>query len=99
MQELVRAYNITTGSTAQASCACSPLHRDSSCGDPHCRWVRNTTFTAEWEVQDTEYDAAVRVDEDRDEEERQREEAERALARPVQLPTRCRAGGANAAAS
>ena len=61
--------------------------------------MRNTTFTAEWEVQDTEYDAAVRVDEDRDEEERQREEAERALARPVQLPTRCRAGGANAAAS
>ena len=28
MQELVRAYNITTGSTAQAPCACSPLHRD-----------------------------------------------------------------------
>ena len=85
MQELVRAYNITTGSTAQASCACSPLHRDSSCGDPHCRWVRNTTFTAEREAQDAEYDAAMRVDEDRDEEERQREEAERALAGPVQL--------------
>eukprot|EP01048_Picozoa_sp_COSAG05_P015199 COSAG05_NODE_1805_length_4045_cov_24.194015_5_plen_76_part_00 len=28
MQELVRAYNIATGSVAQASCACSPLHRD-----------------------------------------------------------------------
>ena len=85
MQELVRAYNITTGSVAQASCECSPLHRDSSCGDPHCRWVRNTTFTAEREAQDAEYDEAVRAEEDRDEEERQREEAERALAGPVQL--------------
>ena len=30
-----RAYNIITGSVAQASCECSPLHRDSSCDDPH----------------------------------------------------------------
>ena len=85
MQELVRAYNITTGSVAQASCECSPVHRDSSCGDPHCRWVRNTTFTAEREAQDAEYAATLRVDEDRDEEERQRQEAEHALAEPVQL--------------
>ena len=76
-----RAYNIITGSVAQASCECSPLHRDSSCGDPHCRWVRNTTFTAEREAQDAEYAAALRADEDRDEEERQREEAEQALVR------------------
>ena len=47
--------------------------------------MRNTTFTAEREAQDAEYDAAMRVDEDRDEEERQHEEAERALAGPVQL--------------
>ena len=69
----------------EAPCECSPLHRDSSCGDLHCRWVRSTTFTAEREAQDVEYDAAVRADEERGEEERQREEVERALAAPVQL--------------
>ena len=69
---------------SSAPCACSPLHRDSSCGDPRCRWVR-PTFTAEREIQDAEYAEAVRADEERDEEERQREEAEQALAGPVQV--------------
>ena len=61
------------------------IYSDPSCGDPHCRWVRNTTFTAEREAQDAEYAATLRADEDRNEEERQRQEAEQALAGPVQL--------------
>ena len=78
-------YSTTaTESTSSAPCACSPIHRDSSCGDPRCRWVR-PTFTAEREIQDAEYAEAVRADEERDEEERQREEAEQALAGPVQV--------------
>ena len=87
MQELERAYSPAAVENASpTSCACSPLHRDPSCGDPHCRWIRpRPTFTAEREAQDVEYAAAVRNDEDRDEEERQREEAERALAGPVQV--------------
>ena len=86
-EELERAYSPTAVESASStSCACSPLHRDSSCGDPHCRWVRpRPTFTAEREAQDVEYAAAVRYEEDRDEEERQREEAERALVGPVQV--------------
>ena len=84
MQDLERAYSTTTESAPLASCACSPFHRDSSCGDPRCRWVR-PTFTAEREAQDAEYAEAVRADADRDEEERQREEAEQALAGPVQV--------------
>ena len=87
MQELERAYSPAAVENASpTSCACSPLHRDPSCGDPHCRWIRpRPTFTAEREAQDVEYAAAVRNDEDRDEEERQREEAERTLAGPVQV--------------
>ena len=87
MQELERAYNTNAVESASStSCACSPLHRDSSCGDPNCRWVRpRPTFTAEREAQDVEYAAAVRYEEDRDEEERQREEAEQALAGLVQV--------------
>ena len=47
--------------------------------------MRGTTFTVERVVQDVEYAAALRANEDRDEEERQREEAEQALAGPIQL--------------
>ena len=85
MQELAGAYSTTaTESASSAPCACSPIHRDSSCGDPRCRWVR-PTFTAEREIQDAENAEAVRADEARDEAERQREEAEHALAGPVQV--------------
>ena len=85
MQELVGAYSTTAvESASSAPCACSPIHRDSSCGDPRCRWVR-PNFTAERESQDAEYAEAVRADEARDETERQRDEAERALAGPVQV--------------
>ena len=85
MQELVGAYStIAEASASSAMCECSPIHRDSACGDPRCRWVR-PNFTAERESQDAEYAAAVRADEARDETERQRDEAERALAGPVQV--------------
>ena len=56
MQDLVRAYSTAARNATQASCECSPIHRDSSCDNPHCRWIRGTTFTAEREAQD-----AVRV--------------------------------------
>ena len=85
MQELVGAYStIAEASASSAVCECSPIHRDSACGDPRCRWVR-PNFTAERESQDAEYAAAVRADEARDETERQRAEPERALAGPVQV--------------
>ena len=85
MQELVGAYStIAEASASSAMCECSPIHRDSACGDPRCRWVR-PNFTAERESQDAEYAAAVRADEARDATERQRDEAEHALAGPVQV--------------
>jgi hypothetical protein len=65
---------------AQTSCTCSPIHRDSSCGDPQCLRVRNTTRTSERETQDAEYVTDERCDEELIDEERRREEAEQALA-------------------